>query len=321
MRDYFQKILVAGGDGFLGQHVVRKLKEKKINFVSISLKDGCDFRNFLQTKELFIREKFDAVINCAAFVGGIKFGLERPGEIFYNNILIATNLMEAARIVGVKRFINPISNCTYPSHLKKFKEKDWWSGPLDETVLVYGAVRKLSWVQSWAYFKQYGFETINLILPNMYGPGDYFDETRSHALGALVRKFCEAKAKGLPEVVVWGSGNPIREWLYVEDGAEALVRALEIPFTIEPINIGRGEGISIRQLAEIIKDIVGYQGKIVFDRSKPDGAPCKIMVVDKMKKIFKWEPRIDLQEGIKKTVADFQKRFLRGKSLSEKRSN
>jgi len=302
METKFKKIFVPGGDGFVGSSVVKKLKEKNLNFFSLSLNDGYDFRDFNQTKELFEKERFDAVINCAAFVGGIQFGYEHPGEIFYNNILMATYLMEVARRSEVKRFINPISNCTYPAHLTKFKEKDWWAGPLHESVLVYGLVRKASWVQGWAYNKQYGFDSVHLILPNMYGPGDYFDETRSHALGALIMKFVEAKRKNLPEVIVWGSGKPIREWLYVEDGAEALVRALEIEPMIEPINIGRGEGISILELAKLIKEIVRYEGKIVLDTSKPDGAPCKIMDASRMKKIFNWVPETTLEEGIKKTV-------------------
>ena len=299
------KIFVPGSTGFVGKRVVAKLKERGINYITASQNSEVDFRDLEQTKRFFEQAKPDYVINCAAFVGGIKFGLERQGEIFFNNILMATNLMEAARLSGVKRFVNPISNCAYPEHLTKFKEKDFWSGPLHDSVLAYGAVRKLSWVQGWAYQKQYGFDSVHLILPNMYGPGDYFEEVRSHALGALVMKFCEAKEKDAPEVVVWGTGKPIREWLYVDDGAEALIRALEIPSTIEPINIGRGEGISIKELAELIKKAVGYQGKIVFDATKPDGALCKIMVVDKMKKIFNWSAPTTLEDGIKKTIKDY----------------
>ncbi len=251
------------------------------------------------------------ITKCAAFVGGIQFGYEKPGEIFYNNILMSTYLMETARLTDVKRFINPISNCSYPARLTKdFKEEEWWDGPLHESVLVYGFVRKASWVQSWAYYKQYGFETINLILPNMYGPGDHFDEKRSHALGALIMKFVEAKRKNLPSVVVWGTGKPIREWLYVDDGAEILIRALEIEPTIEPINVGVGKGISILELAELIKEVVGYEGEIVLDRSKPDGAPYKTMDNTKLKKIFKWEPPTSLREGIEKTVGWYIKTFL-----------
>lgn len=298
----FKKIFVAGGDGFLGKTVVKKLKDKNMNFLSLSLKDGFDFRNFQQTKELFIKEKFDAVIDCSAFIGGIEFGSKHHGEIFYNNILMHAHLIESARLIGVKMYVNPISNCTYPAHLIKFKERDWWSGPLHESVLSYGFVRKASWAQSWAYNKQYGFKSVHLILSNMYGPGDYFDEVKSHALSALVMKFIEAKRKKLPKVVVWGTGKPVREWLYIEDGAEALIRSLPIKPQIEPINIGRGGGISIFDLAKLIKKMTNFKGKIFFDKSKQDGAPCKVMDVRKMKKIFNWMPPTSLREGIIKTI-------------------
>jgi GDP-L-fucose synthase len=309
METEFKKIFIPGGDGFVGQSVVKKLKERNLNFLSLSDRDGYDFRNFNETEELFEKEKFDAVINCAAFIGGIQFGYAHPGEIFYNNILMATYLMEAARLNGVKRFINPVSNCVYPAHLTKFKEEELWSGPLHDSVFVYGSIRKASWIQGWAYKEQYGFDSIHLILPNMYGPGDHFDEIRSHALSALIKKFIDAKRKNQPEVVVWGSGKPIREWLYVEDGAEALVRALLIESQIEPINIGQGEGISILDLAELVKKITGYQGKIILDAEKPDGALCKIMVAERMKNIFNWAPQTILEEGIKKTVEWYERNY------------
>lgn len=305
----YKKIFVPGGDGFLGKSVTSKLKDKKIGFVSLSLGDSYDFRDFEKTRKLFEKERFDAVINCAAYVGGIQFGYEHPGEIFYNNILMSTFLMEAARLTGAKRFVNPISNCTYPARLTNFKEEDWWSGPLHESVLAYGFVRRASWVQGWAYKRQYNFDSIHLILPNMYGPGDHFDEVRSHALGALVMKFTEAKRKNLPSVSVWGTGKPIREWLYVEDGAEALLKALEIEPTIEPINIGVGRGVSVLELAELIKQAAGFRGKIVLDESKPDGALCKIMNAGKMKDIFKWTPETSLEDGIKKTVEWYENNF------------
>lgn len=299
----FKKIFVAGGHGFLGSRVIKKLEERGLSFVSLSLRDGIDFRNFEQTKRLFEKERFDAVANCAAFIGGIQFGYDRPGEIFYNNILMSTYLMEASRLTGVKRFVNPISNCTYPAHLKEFDEDEWWNGPLHESVLVYAFVRKASWAQSWAYNKQYGFETVNFIFPNMYGPGDHFDEVRSHALGALIKKIVEAKKKNLPTVKVWGTGKPVREWLFVDDGAEAIIRALEMKHTsIEPINIGVGKGISILELAKLIKQIVGYKGQIVLDALKPDGASCKIMNVAKMRRTFDWTPKTSLRDGIQKTV-------------------
>ena len=297
------KVFVPGGNGFLGQRIVKKLRENRVNYVSLSFRDGIDFREFNQTKALFEKEKFEAVINCAAFVGGIQFGYERPAELYYNNTLMATNLMEAARLTGVKKFINPISNCSYPSHLTKdFKEDEWWDGPLHESVLVYGFVRKASWVQSWAYYQQYGFRTVNLILPNMYGPGDHFEEKRSHALGALIMKFVKAKIGHLPTVTIWGSGEPIREWLYVDDGAEVLVKALEIEKLLDPINVGVGKGISIINLANLIKEIVGYDGDLILDKSKPDGAPYKTMNNERMKKILNWVPPTRLRDGIKNTV-------------------
>ena len=310
----FKKIFVPGGNGFLGSRIVEKLREKNINFVSLSLRDGVDFRDFRQTKKLFEKEKFDAAINCAAFVGGIQFGYEKPGEIFYNNILMSTGLMEASRLTNVKRFINPISNCSYPERLTKdFREDEWWNGPLHESVLVYGFVRKASWVQSWAYHKQYGFEAINLILPNLYGPGDHFEETRSHALGALIMKFVEAERKKQPQVVVWGTGKPIREWLYVDDAVEALVRALATEFTIEPINVGVGKGISILELAELIKEMAGYKGEIILDTSKPDGAPYKTMNNSGLKEIFNWVPPTSLREGIIKTVQWYKENCIAAK--------
>lgn len=302
MRNH-KKIFVPGGNGFLGKRVVKKLVEQNMDYVSLSLRDDYDFRDFEQTKRLFEKERFDAVINCAAFVGGIQYGYEKPGEIFYNNILMSTYLIEAARLTGVKKFINPISNCSYPAHLTKdFKEEGWWDGPLHESVLVYGFVRKASWVQSWAYYKQYGFKTINLILPNMYGPGDHFEETRSHALGALIMKFVEAKKKNQPEVIVWGTGKPIREWLFVDDGAEILIKSLEIVPIIEPINVGVGKGISIAELAKLIREVVGYKGEIVLDTSKPDGALYKTMDNTKLREIFNWVPPTSLRRGIEKTV-------------------
>ncbi len=302
MTDY-KKIFVPGGNGFLGKSVVKKLGEQNTDYVSLSLRDDYDFRNFEQTKRLFEKERFDAVINCAAFVGGIQYGYEKPGELFYDNILTSTYLMEAARLTDVKRFINPISNCSYPAHLTNdFKEEEWWDGPLHESVLVYGFVRKASWVQSWAYYTQYGFKTIDLILPNMYGPGDHFEETRSHALGALIMKFVEAKRKNQDGVIVWGTGKPIREWLFVDDGAEILIKSLEIESTIEPINVGVGKGISIIELAELIREVVGYKGEIVLDTSKPDGALYKTMGNTKLRDIFNWVPPTSLREGIEKTV-------------------
>jgi len=297
------KIFVPGGNGFLGKRVVKKLKETGANFTSLSLRNGYDFRDFKQTLTLFQREQFDAVLNCAAYVGGIQFGYEHPAEIFFNNTLMATYLMESARLTGVKKFVNPISNCTYPGDLTRdFREEEWWNGPMHESVMVYAFARKASWMQSWAYDRQYGFKTTNIILPNMYGPGDHFDETRSHALGALVMKFVEAKRRDEAQVVVWGTGKPVREWLYVDDGAEIMIKALDVNTTVDPINVGKGFGVTIAELASLIREAVGYAGRTVFDPSRPDGAPHKTMNNDRLKKIFKWVPPTELKNGLQATV-------------------
>ncbi|MCK4781673.1 NAD-dependent epimerase/dehydratase family protein [Candidatus Parcubacteria bacterium] len=306
-----KKIFVAGGTGFLGKRIVKRLKEERMDFVTTSLSMGVDFRDKRQIEKFFEKERPEIIINCAAYVGGIKFGLEHEGEIFYNNALINTNLIECARKYNIKRYINPISNCSYPDVVQKdFKEEEWWDGPLHPSVLVYGFIKKATWVQSYAYHNQYKMDFINFLVPNMYGPNDHFNEVRSHALGALVMKVVKAEEENLPEVIIWGTGEPIREWLYIDDCVEAFIRALEIPSAIELINIGQGKGISIGELAKMIKEIVGYKGKLVFDISKPDGAPYKVMNVERMEKIFNWLPPTKLENGIKKTVDWYYKNII-----------
>lgn len=297
-----KKVFVAGGTGFLGKSIIKKLDSRKIDYVTTSLSLGVDFRDSKQTLNFFKKNKPDIVIHAAAYIGGIKFGLDHAGEVYYNNILISTNLIEAARITKVDRFISPIANCAYPDVVNKdFKEDEFWNGPLHESVMVYGMVRKAQWAQTWAYARQYGMKFVNLILPNMYGPGDYFDVERSHALGALIMKISRAKKEKAKDFMVWGTGRPVREWLYVDDGAEALVRAIDVNYFVEPVNIGVGKGISINDLVILIQKIADYKGKIVFDKSKPDGAPYKVMDATLCRKIFKWKPTTDLEKGIRTT--------------------
>ncbi len=305
------KIFIAGGTGFLGKRLIKKLKEKKLPFVTTSLSMGVDFRDLKQTLDFLKKNKPNVIIHAAGQVGGIKYGIDHAGEMYYNNILISTNLIEASRLTNVKKFISPIANCAYPNVVSRdFKEEEFWNGPLHESVLVYGLVRKAQWAQTWAYNRQYGMDFINLILPNMYGPEDYFDAVRSHALGAILTKIVTAKTDKTPHVTIWGSGKPIREWLYVDDGAEALLRAIDINHPIDPINIGVDKGISIAELSLLIKDIVGYEGELIFDTTKPDGAPYKVMNAEKCKQIFKWLPQTDLRDGIEKTYEWYRKYIL-----------
>jgi GDP-L-fucose synthase len=215
---------------------------------------------------------------------------------------MGVNIFEACRKYNVKRLVNPISNCAYPGEATFFKEEEFWEGPLHESVLVYGMVRKITHVGAKAYNRQYGLDTISLILSNMYGPGDHFDEERSHALGALVMKIVKAKIGNLPEVVVWGTGNPVREWLYIDDGAEAMIRACDISPYEDIINIGVGKGISIKDMAELIKQQAGFQGELIFDTLKPDGAPYKTVDGSRGWSLLGWKPEVGLECGIQRTI-------------------
>jgi len=296
-------ILVTGATGFLGKRVCRKLEAQGRPHIKTSLSLGVDLRDRAATLSLFEKTKPSCLLNCAAFVGGIQFGYRNSVDLFQNNLQMTLNLLEAARLSGVGRIVNPISNCAYPGKATLFKESEFWDGPLHPSVMVYGFVRKAFWVGSWAYARQYGLDVVNIILSNMYGPEDHFEEVRSHALGALIMKIVEAKTRQLPEVVVWGSGKPVREWLYVDDGAEAMVRAMDIPQAEDPINIGVGKGISIIDLAQMIKELVGYDGKLVLDTEKPDGAPYKTVDGSRGREIFGWSPETDLREGIQNAIS------------------
>ncbi len=295
-------ILVLGATGFLGKRVCRKLDQRELAYHRTSLSLGVDLRDRQATRNLVAQMRPSAIINCAAYVGGIHFGLKHPVELFDNNLAVTMNVLAAAQEFGVKRTVNPISNCSYPARARLFKEDEFWDGPLHESVLVYGFVRKASWVGSWAYAQQYGLDVVNLILSNMYGPEDHFEAERSHALGALVMRFSEAKRTKAPKLEVWGTGTPVREWLHVDDGAEALIRALDMPATIDPVNVGIGQGLSIADLARSISDAVGYEGEIVFDSSKPDGAPYKTVDGSNGARLLNWQPSIPLDQGIRETV-------------------
>lgn len=295
-------ILVTGCTGFLGKRVCRFLSSKELQFTGTSLSGGLDLRDRAATLEYFRKVRPSQVLNCAAYVGGIQFGYKHPAELFQFNLQMTLNLLEAAYESGVTRIVNPISNCAYPGSSSFFKEDEFWDGPLHESVMVYGFVRKASWVGSWAYAQQYGLDSINLILSNMYGPDDHFEEERSHALGALIMKIVNAKNKQLPTVVVWGSGRPVREWLHVDDGAEAMFRALDIAPSQEPINIGIGKGISILDMAELIKELVGYKGELILDPSKPDGAPYKTVDGSRGARLFGWKPSRNFKDGVAETI-------------------
>ncbi|MDA2912725.1 NAD-dependent epimerase/dehydratase family protein [Acidobacteriia bacterium AH_259_A11_L15] len=297
-----EKILVLGGHGFLGANVVGAFEGKGYAVEAASRRTGVDARDESALTAFLERARPDVLVNCAAHVGGIAYNAQCPVAIYEDNLLLGFNLIRATFRCGVKKFVNIMPNCTYPGELDLYSEPQWWDGPMHPTVLTYGMPRKALWAQAWAYQQEHGFRSIHLVLPNLYGPRDHFDVVRSHALGALIRKVMDAKRTRLEEVEIWGTGRPIREWMYVEDAAEGVVLSTERYKEIEVLNLGSGQGCSIRELAEMIKSSVGWNGNFVYDTSRPDGAPRKILDVERMKHRLGWFPRVSLDEGIRRTV-------------------
>lgn len=297
-------VVVTGGRGFLGSHIMEQVRALGAKPVSCSRTSGCDLRDLEQAVTFFSKYKPDIVINCASNQGGIAYQQLYPGTIYYDNLLMGANTMEAARLTGVKKYVNIIAGCAYPGDPRDgiLREDEFEAGPMHPTVENYGMTKRAAVMQAKCYRRQYGFEAISLILINLYGPGEHFHPDRSHALAALLRKFYEARRDGLPEVVLWGTGRPIREWLYVEDAAEGIVQAAELYSDVEPLNIAVGQGYTIAELAAIIQEIVGYRGRIVYDSTKPDGALRKTGDIGKMKAILNWEPPTPIREGIRRTL-------------------
>lgn len=299
-----RKVIVAGGRGFLGSVVVRQLADRGANLISCSRSSGCDLRSLDQALEFFRRHTPEVIFNCAAHQGGLAYQKLRPGEIYFDNLLMGANTMEAARLAGVQLYVNPVAGCAYPGDPRDgvLREAEFDAGAMHPTVENYGATKRAAVTQARWYREQYSFKALSLILVNLYGPGEHFHPDRSHALAALIRKFYEAARDNKPEVVLWGTGRAVREWTYVDDAAEGLIRAAEIYSDSAPLNIAVGSGNSIAELAEIVKEVVGYRGAITYDTSKPDGAICKVADISKMKSILRWQPPTPLREGIRKTL-------------------
>lgn len=306
-----KKIVVTGGNGFFGSHIIEKLKKYDCKIFVPKTVDGWDFRDRELGFKYFKKTKPDIVINCAANQGGIGYHNGKQATLFKDNILMGIFLMEVAQIVGVEKFINIVAGCSYPGYVDKeeMNEQDYWNGRVHDSIFSYGVSRKASVSYGLALKKQYGFNSIHLIMANMYGPGEHFNPEQSKALAGLVKKIYEAKINNTPTVEVWGTGKPIRDWLYVKDGAEAILRAGRVYNDVEPLNIATGVGISVRDLAETVKRIVGYSGKLVYNTSKPDGALHKLFGVKKMKKELKWLPKTPLEKGIGETVDWFSKNY------------
>lgn len=297
-----KKVLVTGGSGFLGSHIVEALERRGAVVIAPRSREY----NLIcmdDAMRCFEKHRPEMIIHSAAYYGGIGFNQMHPGKIYYENLVMGANVMEAARLCSVQKFVAIGTACSYPGYLEgELKEDNLWDGPPHETVINYGLTKKMMAVQGWAYKKQYGFDAIHLILTNLYGPRDTFQIERSHVVSALIKKFVEAKQQNQEQVEVWGTGKPIREFLYVGDCADAIIAAAERYSDTMPLNIGCGKGTTICELVSNIKEVTGYSGHLAWNTSKPDGQMKKILNVDRMKKVLGWEPPTDLLSGLRKTI-------------------
>ncbi|MBM3707417.1 MAG: GDP-L-fucose synthase [Actinobacteria bacterium] len=298
-----KKIIVTGGAGFLGKYVVKKLNERGCEYIFIPEIEDYDLRELDTIKRMYWNAKADIVIHLAATVGGIGANLDSPGSFFYDNLIMGIQLIEQARLNNIEKFVIIGTICAYPKVLSiPFKEQNLWDGYPDEVNAPYGLAKKMLLVQSDAYRRQYGFNSIFLLPVNLYGPGDNFDSKLSHVVPALIRRFYEARVNNTNDVRVWGTGKATREFLYVEDCAEGIVLATENYNKSDPVNLGTGVETPIKDLVEKIKQLVDFKGNIIWDTLKPDGQPRRCLDTSRAKKEFGFEAKTNLDEGLKKTV-------------------
>jgi GDP-L-fucose synthase len=301
MKD--RRICITGGKGFLGSHLHNRFKGKGYKNIFVADIDQYDLRRLDDVVRMYEEIKPDIVIHLAARVGGIGANREHPGEFFYDNLMMGAQLMEYARRSAVEKFVAIGTICCYPKFTPvPFKEEDLWNGYPEETNAPYGLAKKMLLVQSRAYRQQYRFNSIFLMPVNLYGPGDNFDPASSHVIPALIKKCLDALDANKNEIVVWGTGRASREFLYVEDCAEAIVLATEHYNKPEPVNIGAGFEITIKDLVDLIIRLTGFKGKVTWDSTKPDGQPRRMLDTTRAKKEFGFEARTKFEEGLEKTI-------------------
>lgn len=301
-----QRVVVTGGGGFLGSVVVEKLTQRGCGRVVVPRSHEYDLVTMGAVRRLYDDARPDIVIHLAARVGGIGANQANAGKFFYDNLMMGAQLMEIGRQRGVKKFVALGTICAYPKQTPvPFREEELWNGYPEETNAPYGLAKKMLLVQSQAYRTQYGFNSIVLFPVNLYGPRDNFHPETSHVIPALIRKCVEAKERAAQTVTLWGDGSPTREFLYVEDAAEGILQAAELYDRSDPINLGSGHEISIRDLAALIMQEVGYQGELVWDTTRPNGQPRRCLDVAKAAAYFNFHAKQSLQEGIRRTVTWF----------------
>ncbi len=304
------KILLTGGYGFLGQKIYKELLKEGTKEKSMyrPRRSNLDLR--VQKNCAKAVKKVDLVIHLAADVGGIGYNREHPGKLFYDNAIMGINLIEEARKAKVKKFVQVGTVCGYPKFTPvPFKEKDIWNGYPEETNAPYGLAKKMLLVQLQAYRQEYGFNGIYLLPTNLYGPGDNFNPKSSHVIPALIKKFVEGVKKNKKEVVVWGTGKPSREFLYVDDAARGIVMAAKSYEKAEPVNLGSKREVTIKQLVSIIGKLIGFKGKIVWDKTKPNGQPRRKLDVSRAKKEFGFTSKVNFEQGLQKTMEWYKKNY------------
>ena len=297
------RVLVTGGAGFLGRHVVERLRRLGCPSVTVPRRAEYDLRDPAAVARVYDAARPTLVIHLAAAVGGIGANQERPAEYFYDNLIMGTQLLDQAWRVGIPKFVAIGTICAYPKFAPiPFREEDLWSGYPEETNAPYGLAKKMLLVQSQAYRQQYGYNSIFLLPVNLYGPGDNFDPRTSHVIPALIRKCVEAVEQGDDEIVLWGDGTPTREFLYVDDAAEGILLAAERYDSSDPVNLGSGEEVSIADLADRIAALVGFSGRIVWDTSRPNGQPRRRLDTEKAVTRFGFRARTAFSDGLQRTV-------------------
>jgi GDP-L-fucose synthase len=303
-----KKILITGGAGFLGSAIVRRLVSLGVpeNNIVVPRFPEVDLRRMADAEKVVTG--CDVVIHLAAKVGGIGFNREKPGELFYDNLMMGANIMEAARQVGVAKFVGIATICSYPKFTPvPFREDDIWNGYPEETNAPYGLAKKMLLVQGQAYRTQYEFNAITLFPVNLYGPGDNFDPGSSHVIPALIKKVADAKREGRDSIDVWGTGSASREFLFVEDAAEGIVLATEKYDKPEPVNIGSGKEILVKELVELICSLMNFKGEIRWDASKPDGQPRRQLDVTRAEKEFGFRAKTDFREGLRRAIEWYER--------------
>jgi GDP-L-fucose synthase len=304
-----RRVLVTGGAGFLGSCVAANLQKKGCENIFISRSRDYNLVDNEAVKRLYRDADPNIVIHLAAIVGGIGANRENPGSFFYDNLMMGAQMIEQGRRHGIDKFVAIGTICAYPKFTPvPFKEENLWNGYPEETNAPYGLAKKMLLVQAQAYRQQYGFNAVYLLPVNLYGPGDNFDPSSSHVIPALIKKCVDAVRNGDRQIEVWGTGNATREFLYVEDAAEGIVLAAEYYNQSEPVNLGAGFEISIRDLVTMIVEMTGFKGKVVWDDTKPDGQPRRMLDTTRAEKYFDFKAKTPLEEGLKKTIAWYVQR-------------